>query len=1087
MLPTRSDSVGEIWEQNASILQRLYEVERKTPKEVKQIMEKEHGFPVVPLSNYETRLRDELGLRKKLKKQNWHAVYQHYLSSGGKHTGVYLNGTKIPWEKAWKEIRRSGARLRSECRDTTLPVGVIMRTPSPPRHLTPPLIQASNNQPTGFSYKLSQPPILAQHPRSTQGSLTYYSQSRPQLAEDHSHPSTSVYNPSQETSTLDSLRLAFENNSVILRNIPWIVFTDKVFSLKETTLRAHDRYNEAWGVVFNMDCMGGLMKNIFPFPNPMASYPSLGLGPNFDTYHFITEAFYILSNKIPLTSFKDGLLSSCPDVVYILLNRIPQELLAELFESNIPTIRAAWEFLAHCAGEYGYRDSFRFLMQTGIKYQWILPGGPVYLSFAASMGIYDVVQYLLKIGIRADYRLGVYTLPALVEAAATGSLECVRLLMQHCDVNRIILVGRGIQDSNFSFFLSVLAGGSYSVPIRQDHKYLRSSSGVRATNVHLSLEDETQNQVLSMLLNSDANVDSPWEGSPRLDLSTYHPGGKYPEGWALTILERSYFWSTELFDKLVPYSTQAKEGIIRPYIYQYAKQGKGFLYEYLKSADPRFDMTAILESVLVELFVVDIEIDAEVVQGLLEFGVDPNLPSLPIDINYLLCCLVQRRSKYSSGDNFAKVLGLLLQSGAAIGPEILEAGIEEEGIDTLLLLYRRGASVSQYGAIALARAACLDNYEAVSWLLQTGVDINSTIVIDSCVHPQSVIIMATTGRASQSQAQRKPPNKYNKRTASCDMLRYLIDHGAVLKSSPQDVNAFKFLQRVLQDSESFGLRDKVNLFLERLNPCDLSDDSGCLHGACFASVEDSCNERLSIGNLLFSRGVRIRDGSVLPSLIMLGVSPELVQELLEAGLDINAYSGRVGRRDPLGNRVRICTPIQAAAFRGDKALIEQLLQKGANINQDACRSMGRTALQAACERDAQSITEKACKIEIIQYLLEKGANVNAPPADCKGCTALQFAAMNGDMEVALLLVQAGANLNAPPAQHEGFCALDGAAERGRLDMVQFLLNGGAFSYYAGKTGYDGAIQLAEGHGNFTIAHLIRQHAKDRELVVVNSR
>lgn len=37
-------------------------------------------------------------------------MYQQYLSRGSKELAVYLNGTKIPWSKVWKEVRRSGAQ-----------------------------------------------------------------------------------------------------------------------------------------------------------------------------------------------------------------------------------------------------------------------------------------------------------------------------------------------------------------------------------------------------------------------------------------------------------------------------------------------------------------------------------------------------------------------------------------------------------------------------------------------------------------------------------------------------------------------------------------------------------------------------------------------------------------------------------------------------------------------------------------------------------------------------------------------------------------------------------------------------------------
>ncbi|KAI0410761.1 hypothetical protein F5X98DRAFT_384959 [Xylaria grammica] len=125
----------DIWKKNAATLRRLYLEEHRTLKAVKETMESQHGFPVTPLSTYESKLRD-LGLRKKMKKRDWHHVYQHYVNTGNRHTAIYFNDVRIPWEKAWKEIRRSGARESIDCHSTELPVGVVMRSPSPvPRRI----------------------------------------------------------------------------------------------------------------------------------------------------------------------------------------------------------------------------------------------------------------------------------------------------------------------------------------------------------------------------------------------------------------------------------------------------------------------------------------------------------------------------------------------------------------------------------------------------------------------------------------------------------------------------------------------------------------------------------------------------------------------------------------------------------------------------------------------------------------------------------------------------------------------------------------------------------------------------------------
>ncbi|KAI0913833.1 hypothetical protein F4823DRAFT_504478 [Ustulina deusta] len=125
--PTR-----DVWTEKAVVIRQLYLSERKTLKQVKEILEMEHEFPIFPLSTYETKIRDKLRLRKKIKRTDWPIVYHHFRNREGKETGVYLNGARIPWEKGWKEIRRSGARSRSNIsQPDPLPEGVVVRTPSP--------------------------------------------------------------------------------------------------------------------------------------------------------------------------------------------------------------------------------------------------------------------------------------------------------------------------------------------------------------------------------------------------------------------------------------------------------------------------------------------------------------------------------------------------------------------------------------------------------------------------------------------------------------------------------------------------------------------------------------------------------------------------------------------------------------------------------------------------------------------------------------------------------------------------------------------------------------------------------------------
>lgn len=69
------------------------------------------------LSTWEYKLRVDLRIRKKVKASDWPVVYRHLaprLEKPGKKrlkrpTTIRLDGMEIPFDEAWKQIRRSGA------------------------------------------------------------------------------------------------------------------------------------------------------------------------------------------------------------------------------------------------------------------------------------------------------------------------------------------------------------------------------------------------------------------------------------------------------------------------------------------------------------------------------------------------------------------------------------------------------------------------------------------------------------------------------------------------------------------------------------------------------------------------------------------------------------------------------------------------------------------------------------------------------------------------------------------------------------------------------------------------------------------
>ena len=151
-----------------------------------------------------------------------------------------------------------------------------------------------------------------------------------------------------------------------------------------------------------------------------------------------------------------------------------------------------------------------------------------------------------------------------------------------------------------------------------------------------------------------------------------------------------------------------------------------------------------------------------------------------------------------------------------------------------------------------------------------------------------------------------------------------------------------------------------------------------------------------------------------------GTDTDIVKMLLEHGANPDIFS-------PHGNAG---TPLQLALNCDNLQFVEILLEHDADPN-TISSSIEHTPLQIAASKGHR---------EIVETLISKGAHVNAPPGTNSGATALQFAAIGGFLGLAILLLEKGAQVDAPPANVNGRTALEGAAEHGRIDMVKLLLS-----------------------------------------------
>ena len=177
--------------------------------------------------------------------------------------------------------------------------------------------------------------------------------------------------------------------------------------------------------------------------------------------------------------------------------------------------------------------------------------------------------------------------------------------------------------------------------------------------------------------------------------------------------------------------------------------------------------------------------------------------------------------------------------------------------------------------------------------------------------------------------------------------------------------------------------------------------------------------------------------------------------------------------DVLADGSTVGNRLQHAAWEGKSTEVQELLGRGANIN-DASSDWG-TAIAAAA---------KGNKIETVRLLLGKGADPNVH--DVYGViSALQQAAYQGSVEIVLLLLENGAMIH-PDLPHKKAYrgpgeqttdALQAASLGGSEDIAKLLLERGA-RLNAEMPGKGSALYFAALGGHKKIVQLLLDHGAD---------
>lgn len=359
----------------------------------------------------------------------------------------------------------------------------------------------------------------------------------------------------------------------------------------------------------------------------------------------------------------------------------------------------------------------------------------------------------------------------------------------------------------------------------------------------------------------------------------------------------------------------------------------------------------------------------------------------------------------------------------------------------------RNIDIPKFGARALGKAACLNNFEAVGILLDMNVDINGSVYYPHFT-PECFCHISIIAYAQIPRLDRQEPG------ANDEMVAYFLARGAV---NPTGANMclMGLLRCVLQQQ---NIRErvflsKVQAVVEQIHGfADVVCETGSILETCIFEweLDDTCAEgRYQVLDYLLDQGAKTCPGSPLAASIYMGDPEVLHWDLLAKTENINAYCTlnhrceKVSRRPQEYDVVEAVAPLQAAALRGNETIIRILLQKGADVNCPARGVGGVTPLQAICYLEERRTRDRMKKMRLVKLLIDYGANANAAPAWWYGLTALQAAAFVGDVQVADLLVCRGADVNAPACTYGGGTALELAVRQGHVDMVRFLFKAGA--------------------------------------------
>lgn len=406
-----------------------------------------------------------------------------------------------------------------------------------------------------------------------------------------------------------------------------------------------------------------------------------------------------------------------------------------------------------------------------------------------------------------------------------------------------------------------------------------------------------------------------------------------------------------------------------------------------------------------------------------------------------------------------EVVRLLIESGAEVecpdanGHTALFIAGKTGNVKVAQALVENGASYEK----ALLSAVKAGSRDAVSWILNSGIDCNSAREGTTALQLAAAIgDAAMVSFLIQQGAIKDVIHPDQEPALHLAILHEHLDAAKVLLAEGANVNLpARHGRTALHISAQEGRLDAIQLLLDSGAWVDSQNDAGDtpLHDATFFRMRNAVQLLLRHGA---TPNHRTKRGETPLCVAAGNEDVQIMGLLLDAGAVPDQENGAG------------CTALHVASSFGRAKAIDLLIQRGADISRANELDEGKTALHYSA---AQTGEETA-----VQRLLDQGIPIEI--SDSHGQTALHTAAAQGNVSTVNLLLECGAN--ASSRDEQGRTAIHEAAKNGHEPTVRRLIH-----LVASSNLFDDKMKtplhLAAHHGHFDVVSRLRAEGAGTDL------